>query len=209
MNVLPVNDWNKFYEKFKFSIPSQFCVLTAIELNAEDVLIDLGCGNGRDSLYFLINQNILTYGVDQSEAAIKSIIESDSALHKNFFNFDLTIESSWIDLFSKIPRGSKRLIFYSRFFNHSLTEEEENTLIKMLMKYSKSGDKCYFEFRVDEDKSRTHIFGEHFRRFQSSTAFIEKFSHTPFELEYFIEGRGMAKFKSEDPFVGRFIFTNK
>jgi len=209
MSRLPMNDWNKFYEKFKFSIPSQFCVLTSIEISAGDILIDLGCGNGRDSLYFLLNQNILTYGVDRSDSAIKSITTSDPSLHNNFFNYDLTIESSWANLFSNISRGGKRLIFYSRFFNHSLTEEDENTLINMLVKYSSPGDKCYFEFRVEEDKTQTHIFGEHFRRFQSSTAFIEKFSHTPFDLEYFVEGRGMAKFKSEDPFVGRFIFINK
>jgi len=45
------NYWNTFYSKFDLQHPSQFCVTTAIEARSQPI-IEFGCGNGRDSMYF-------------------------------------------------------------------------------------------------------------------------------------------------------------
>ena len=46
--------WDKYYSKLKNNnrlIPSQFAAFVAGELNTNSILIDIGCGNGRDSFF--------------------------------------------------------------------------------------------------------------------------------------------------------------
>ena len=103
-------------------------------------------------------------------------------------------------------RSNKRIVFYSRFFQHSITDDEENNFISSISKFSCQGDLFFFEFRLDKDLGTKKVFGNHFRRYESSRDFLEKFSKEKFNLKYSYEGFGVARFKNEDPYVGRFIF---
>ena len=66
--------WNRFYEKVIKEIqePSDFARFVLHYLQSGKRLMDIGCGNGRDSLYFARNQ-ILVTGVDASETAINQL----------------------------------------------------------------------------------------------------------------------------------------
>lgn len=66
--------WNHFYEKVIKEIqePSDFARFVLHYLQSGKRLMDIGCGNGRDSLYFARNQ-ILVTGVDASETAINQL----------------------------------------------------------------------------------------------------------------------------------------
>ena len=47
--------WNKYYasrEVLKLSAPSQFAAFVAQEAGDAHLIIEVGCGNGRDSLFF-------------------------------------------------------------------------------------------------------------------------------------------------------------
>jgi cyclopropane fatty-acyl-phospholipid synthase-like methyltransferase len=67
------NYWTKYYRDHKESFePSFFSKSITKFLNEGDSLIDLGCGNGRDSIYFT-HKNIYTHGVDYNENTPKII----------------------------------------------------------------------------------------------------------------------------------------
>ena len=65
--------WEKYYQDNKLPFePSDFSKYVVSKINKNSRLIDLGCGNGRDSLFFADNK-ILTFGIDQSKKAIKAL----------------------------------------------------------------------------------------------------------------------------------------
>jgi hypothetical protein len=68
------------------------------------------------------------------------------------------------------------------------------------------GERLYLEFRTKEDENLGKHFGDHYRRFIDAEKFSDALKNRyNFELDYFIVGRGMAKFKEEDPYVSRII----
>lgn len=63
--------WNKFYQNFsvtkKYSNFASF-VIKKINKNS-DLLLDIGCGNGRDTFFFIKNK-VRAIGIDQSSTII-------------------------------------------------------------------------------------------------------------------------------------------
>jgi len=45
--------WNKFYKKFKLLKPSNFSKFIFRKLKKSKIIFDIGCGNGRDTIFFL------------------------------------------------------------------------------------------------------------------------------------------------------------
>ena len=66
-----ISFWNKYYkDKNKILPSSNFAEFVEKYLKKEKFLIDIGCGDGRDSVFFS-KHNIFTTGVDFSNLAIK------------------------------------------------------------------------------------------------------------------------------------------
>jgi tellurite methyltransferase len=86
-----------------------------------------------------------------------------------------------------------------------LDEQQEDLFLKALSNFLIKGDKLYFEFRTDKDKDKDKVYNNHFRRFVNLYDTITKLNDYGFNIEYSIESNGLAKFKEEDPIVGRII----
>lgn len=203
--------WEQFYKQNALSVPSQFCAMVATEIPKDICLVELGCGNGRDSLYFASRQQPVC-AVDLSHEAVKSCSGTAKKMGLNtaqFMQADLSKHSDLQRLF-KVARGATKtgaVVCYSRFVMHSVNDEQENLFLTNLSKLMTSGEKVYFEFRSKEDADLAKTFGGHYRRFVDTDAFIDAQTKTHgFKLEYAITGRGMAKYKSEDPYVSRLVF---
>mmetsp|Transcript_5813 Transcript_5813/g.5654 ORF Transcript_5813/g.5654 Transcript_5813/m.5654 type:complete len:80 (-) Transcript_5813:503-742(-) len=62
------------------------------------------------------------------------------------------------------------------------------------------------EFRCELDEALPKVYGKgHYRRYVKTNDVINLMKSMGFELEYEMTGQGMAKYKSEDPFVSRVI----
>jgi len=201
--------WDKFYAKMDLSVPSQFCAMTAIEIEKDSCVLEFGCGNGRDAIY-LASQKFSICATDLSGEAINSCREKAKSFgfdKAHFFQGDLTSQDQIEALFDKgrnlSPTGS--ITGYSRFVMHSINDEQEDKFLGNIGKYMRSGERIYFEFRSKEDEKLEKTFGNHYRRFVDTSAFIRKME-SQFTLNYELTGRGMAKYKAEDPFVSRLIF---
>ena len=68
--------WEKHYSKSRMKSPSNFALFIKknSKKNIKINLLDLGCGDGRDSFYFAKNSKINVIGIDKSSIAIKKII---------------------------------------------------------------------------------------------------------------------------------------
>lgn len=206
--------WEHFYRRLHLSVPSQFCVMVATEIPAESCIIEFGCGNGRDSLYLGSHDHTIC-AMDMSDEAVKSGANEAkvAGLSKtHFLQGDLSKLGDLEKLFKtarKIsPNGT--IVGYSRFVMHSINDEQEADFLSHLNKLMKPGEKVYFEFRSKEDASLEKTFGGHYRRFVDTVQFIKTLTELhDYKLNYDRTGQGMAKYKTEDPFVSRLIFEKK
>ena len=203
--------WSRFYASLHTTIPSPFAASVAMELNAPSDVVDMGCGNGRDSMFFAsLGHRVL--GLDVATTAIandRRASRERGFKGVGFEELDVGLEGNLEEALARFRSGDRNesvapLAIYARFFLHAITKQEQNTIISALANYLGRGDRCFFEFRTDKDSSLHKRFGSHYRRFinvDTLVTNVEKYG--AFDCTYRVEGRGMAKYKEEDPIVGR------
>lgn len=202
--------WDDFYKRSHQHHPSQFCISILPELETNTVIVELGSGNGRDSHYFS-SQGHIAVAMDLSHEAVKSCVElakSRNIEHATFFQGDLTQKSDvdkLIDHARKLA-NDRKIVIYSRFVMHALDANQQESLFKILSECVRTNELVYFEFRSIEDAELEKHFGGHFRRYIDTEEFNRKLSEEyGFCIDYTITGKGIAKYKKEDPIVSRVI----
>jgi len=191
--------WNKVYETgYIPKNPSQFAAFTLNELSSDELkIIDIGCGNGRDSSFFgMFGKKVI--GLDASP----TVIEINKAQNKNknvdFIEFDFSKDIS--QYFSE-----KIDVVYARFFFHSITNEVQEKVFTEINKISSKESRIFAEFRTERDEEKPKTAAQHFRRFVNSAVFSASLDKFGYDIEYMIEGSGFAKYKNEDAHVCRII----
>lgn len=213
-NSIEKSYWDEFYKSSTIEIPSQFCVSMATDNHNKKTVVEFGMGNGRDSLYLAALGHIII-SVDISESAVISCdntMQSKNISHATFLCGDISqkeiVEKAIATAREKCHKTHTELIVYSRFVMHSLSQEQENDFLESLSVLLQAGDRVYFEFRSEEDCDTEKYFGNtnHFRRYVDSKQFIKNLQEKyKLDIDYSITGRGMAKYKGEDPVVTRII----
>lgn len=203
--------WEQFYgQNSLIHIPSQFAVFAANECRDFSTVIDIGCGNGRDSFFFHgIGKRVI--GIDASQSAIDSCLRYQKSAFEDLTFLRLAISDN---LIAKLDLNLERnllkcgLMIYSRFFIHAITEEDEDCFIthcsSLLERY---GGKLLLEFRTKRDELQPKTTASHYRRFIDPIQFFSKMKSKGFEADYFVEGFGLAKHMQDDAHVARFILT--
>lgn len=196
--------WDNFYRKknspTKETAFAKFLLKKIKKINLK--IFDIGCGNGRDTIFF--NKNGLhCIGLDKSSEVIKkNKIKyrkySDRFLKKNFCNFFQT-------------EIKEPFIVYSRFTWHSINYNDEKRLLKCI-KENKKLKFLLVEARTikDEIYGKGRMLGKHeymtthYRRFIEPKVLKKKLSKF-LKIIYFKESKNLAKFKNENPCVIRII----
>jgi tellurite methyltransferase len=205
--------WNEFYEQngqsselVKNSSFADFCLENYF--SRENInIIELGCGNGRDALFFAKNQ-ISTIAIDQSIAGINAtkdkmpseisdFIQAEAA---DFINVDYnqygTVEA-----------------FYSRFTIHSITQNDEDILLsKVFNKLNSKGLLCIEVrttkdplFGIGEQCDENTFITDHKRRFICTKVFLDKVLKMGFNLRFFDEANNLSIHKNDNPVLMRII----
>lgn len=203
-NGAPSSYWPRFYRTQRVTIPSPFAAAVAVELSEPSQIIDLGCGNGRDSVFFarlghqVLGLDLAATAIDQAMFSAANQDARSAAFEQADLRDPATLSSAIESHFATAP------VIYARFLLHAVTEEVEASLLDVLANELPPGGRCYFEFRTMADQNIHKHFGRHYRRFINLEDFVAKaVAKGPMECVYKVEGRGMAKFGGEDPVVGR------
>ncbi len=197
--------WNTYYstKKLGFENQSLFAEFVIQDLEAEKSLLELGCGNGRDSLYFAKN-GIYVTAIDASDKAI-SLLNTHFRLRTAQFICGDFVESE--EIYQK-----QYDYCYSRFTWHSITQEQETNLLYNLPRAIKSNGRLFIEARSIHDDifgegcnvgENAYIYNDHFRRFIDMHQLTEKLVRFGFSIKSAQEGRGFAPYKEEDPVLIR------
>lgn len=161
--------WEEYYLKnSKPFNPSDFSKFVIKHTFKNASIIDLGCGNGRDSIY-LSKFHRLTVGVDQSKNIIRNLkkYETENLLFEN---------SDFVKL-----RNNKFDFAYCRFIFHSISETEEDNLLHWLKK--NIVNKIFIEARINLD-SNLYVQTNHYRRLMNIEEFKSKLELLNLKITY-------------------------
>ena len=198
-----VHHWDEYYKKDNApSFPSPFAKYVAHKLYTVQNILEVGCGNGRDSYFFSSKGHHVT-GLDRSGEAIelcKSLYANESI---EFFFGAIT----------DIAKTNKKKydLIYSRFVIHAMSLNEELEMLKISYKLLNKDGQLFIECRSTNDPlsqkgeilSHTErVFG-HYRRFIILDEFVQRLVQVGFEVVEAIENIGFAKFGEEDPMIIR------
>jgi len=185
------------------SFPSQFaafCVGEIASLGSHKI-IDLACGNGRDTLFFA-QQGFDVLAIEKSHAAIRKL----SRLIHHLENVQVSIADLVNDEVPSSQVRATKCTYYSRFFIHTLHAPEIDIFMGNLAANMKAGELFMTEYRNEHDALKFKKFDNHFRAFHSSRFVADTASKHGLECRYTTEGIGLAKWHDEDPSVTRQIF---
>lgn len=200
-----VTYWDTFYEKNKLTnLPSSFAIFCLENFEIKQTLLDVGCGNGRDSFFFLENK-INVIGVDNSEEIIK-----DNLLRSNDnINF---IWQNIIDLNIKSFKNNVSTI-YSRFFVHSLSENDESVFFSKAYKILPKKGLFLFEARtvndpmygIGESLGGDAFSNGHYRRFLRVKETTDKIVKLGFKILFLEGNKTDAWYKDDHAVVLRIV----
>ena len=198
-----INHWNEYYKKDGIpSYPSPFAKYVSNQLNAEQNILEIGCGNGRDTKFFATQGHNVT-GIDKSTEAID--------LCKKLYPEEC-IEFFFGTITDVAKKNQKKYdLVYSRFVIHAMSLDEEIKTLKMSYKLLKNNGKFFIECRSINDSlsnrgeivSQTERIDGHYRRFIILEEFKQRLTQIGFQITEAIENRGLAKFAEEDPMIIR------
>jgi len=196
------NFWNNYYSNKKSTFTnSPFSKFVKPYLNENSSIIDLGCGDGRDAIYFAKNK-IYTHGVDMSKKAI----EINKKYENKFLKFtllDLKDLKSIHDIYD---------FAYCRFLFHSINEKIEDNILIWMSNNIKN--QIFIETRISDEKLINAELN-HYRRFFKEEDFKNKLNSLGFEIIYSKASKNFSRYKKiynatdlkHDPLLLRMIIS--
>lgn len=202
--------WKGFYAAHNLRhTPSpfaQWCLGNYLPENSH--ILELGCGNGRDSFAFL-HHDLPVIALDACPVVIADNLEHQKELnlkqHGHFATFDFAdLDVLNIDNVNTI---------YSRFVLHAIPENLEDKILDFATAKMPSGARMLHEFRTIRDPlmqqgealSETERLTTHYRRFLNPDVFREKLVARGWKELFFVESDGLAIFGEENPVVARIV----
>ena len=205
------NYWNKFYNAraATLAVPSQFALFALGETADDCAIVDIGCGTGRDALYFS-SQNRTVVGVDASVAGVEHCRNQAAAngLDATFIASPVEGPNLANDVKSLLREGGPVCV-YARFFVHAINDDEEQAFLYLASNICREGDLLAVEFRTLRDAQLVKETGAHFRRYVDPLTFIHRAIGHGFRSEYFVEGFGFAKYGNDDAHVARCVLRKR
>lgn len=197
--------WNQYYKNRVCSeVPSPFARYVATLVEPGRQMVELGCGNGRDAVFFA-RQGLHITALDTSQEAI-SQLQSRGIANAMFLCDDFVN--------SEIHRFGSYDYAYSRFTIHAINQNQEQVLLNNLFRGLRSGGKLFIEVRGVNDplfgkgkqvERNAYFFNDHYRRFIVLDELVHSLEQRGFLMEYAKERTGFAPYGNDDPPVIRIV----
>jgi len=197
--------WNRYYQnRVCPEEPSLFARYVATLVEPGKRLVELGCGNGRDAVYFAARGLTVT-AFDRSEEAISALrargIANAEFVCGDFVNADVHSPESYD-------------YAYSRFTIHSINAAQERTLLGNVYRGLRADGRFFIEVRGVHDplygkgealERNAFFYDFHYRRFIVLEELTGALAGCGFQVEYAEERTGFAPYGGDDPPVIRVV----
>ncbi|MBV5287130.1 MAG: adenylyl-sulfate kinase [Methyloversatilis discipulorum] len=195
--------WNAYYSGGQLiGEPSSFAQLVATEVQSPARLLEVGCGNGRDSLFFA-SRGFRVTALDPSRAAIDVCRASAGGERVEFIH---GVASQLTDTYAALFN-----VAYSRFCLHAMTEAEEIDTLEAVQRALQPGARFYIECRSINDPlarkgeviSATERIHGHYRRFIVLDELKARLDRAGFDTMWADEADNVAAISGDNPVVIR------
>lgn len=205
--------WEDYYARQKarnrtrLPAPSQFAAFALDFFEEGDRVVEFGCGNGRDTLFFSAQGwDVLASDYSRNVVEMNRERAAEHGLGAAFEVCNVAdTESMKTFLDRSVGRETGKRIFYSRFFLHAISAEADANMRQMIDRAALPGDLVVFETRISGDETRPKVTPEHYRRVIDGEKLIAEWERLGWEREYVVSGTGFAKYKQDDALVCRFV----
>ena len=203
--------WDKIYSKVenikKPSSFAKFCLKKYINIKKDRKLLDIGCGDGRDTIFF--SKKLHSTGIDKSKVAV-DFLKNKYSKNKEIIFYRINLD------YLNRSKLLKYDYIYIRFLFHAINLSSENKLFKQLKILMKKNCIIMAEFRSDKDPlmklgkkiSINETYTDHYRRFINFEKFIDTVKKKGYKIIYRKEKRGLSIAKNDNPVLCRIIFKN-
>jgi hypothetical protein len=202
-------NWESYYAGAARSGPSSFADILTGQPGLPATVLDLGCGDGRDTLAFA-RTGRRAVGVDASEYAAAAATDQAAALpapaRPRFLRLDLGDAAALRAAIDELRAdGGEPILFYGRFLLHALRPHTEATLLATIADAARAGDVLALEFRTLEDQELPKNRTLPYRRFIDLPAVQADLAGRGFAIVEVKDGTGLSPEGAEDPHLGRII----
>lgn len=174
--------WNTYYESKANLLPnSNFSEFVLKHVDKNRTLIDIGCGDGRDSIFFA-NNNIYTTGVDVSSNAIKM----NKQLENSYLKFKI------LNIQNINTHDKKYDYAYCRFLFHAIDSQIEDALLLWLK--DNITNKLFVETRI-KDLNTADMEQTHYRRYFTQSSFVKKINSIGLNITYLKTSNDFSKYR--------------
>jgi SAM-dependent methyltransferase len=203
--------WDGFYAVRHPDIeaPSSFAIACLPVIPSDATVFELGCGNGRDALFFAAAGRRVV-AIDRSASAIEYVRSRAAimalALPPRLVAADFSdLAGTWVNEID---------VVYSRFTMHAVPESVADGMLAWAQKALRPGGRLLIEARsvlgalygVGSPAGRdAFIHDGHFRRFIRRDELERSVLDLGFEIESSVESDGLARHLDDDPVVIRLI----
>lgn len=231
---MDMNYWTKYYSANKQNSQNSLFADFVLQhyLAPESKLLELGCGNGRDSIYFAKN-GIKVSAIDQVQSEIEYLQSLDSSAPEPISTETATVQKSKNTESTTAEYNPPKFIsadftrldnialdapfdcIYSRFTLHSITQEEQQRLLAQIpsllapcgmLAIEARGLKnsLYQKGEAVAGQENAFIYDSHYRRFIDFDKLCAQLAKD-FKVIFAKENSGFAPFGDEDDYFFRVI----
>lgn len=202
--------WANFYASIDSVKGSPFFEYVNARPDTPDTVLDIGCGDGRDSCAFGgAGRRVL--GLDRSPVGIEHArAKADSAKLGERVAFEVCDVADSEHLAAlvagRLAVTEGPAMFYLRFFLHAIPEDAQEAVMRVIAHHARPGDMFAAEFRTDKDLQNRKVHGRHYRRFQNAAAFSARLQQEHgFSVLHEEERTGLSPYQDEDPVLYRVV----
>jgi SAM-dependent methyltransferase len=202
--------WDQFYAKPhpELQDPSPFARFCLAHTAGDSVLVELGCGNGRDALFFARNGLTVT-AYDQSTTAIERLrgVASSSDVW-------VVAPRFIVKRFEDLVDDGRCDVVYSRFTLHTVDAPVASQTLRWAFRNLRPAGQIFIEARTVKDDLYARgepagrdafIHDGHYRRFIRTEELSAELEDIGFVVDELVEADGLATFGADDPVVVRAV----
>jgi len=206
-----IRHWGEFYKsgasKRIPGTPSPFATWVAEQLDTREHILDVGCGTGRDSVFFAGRGHQVT-ALDASVYARKLTRRLATRRAVEVHPEELNLN----DLFSVLTSGARFAHgegspphIYARFLLDTLEGDTRRNFFRWAQMIQRRGGTTYLEFRTWQGTLRAKAFPFHYRTLLSARRVIAEIEAYGGSVVHREQGTGLAPFEKENPRICRLV----
>lgn len=204
-----IRHWAEFYRGRSAAVvpeePSAFARWTLAREGAPRRILELGCGTGRDALWFA-RSRCRVRAVDfvgTAAAAVDRRARTDG-LPLRAARMNIADLRDSLTYGAAVAHGFKPQVVYARFLLDAIRPAARGNVWRLARQALRAtGGRLYLEFRVAP--TARYLAGRHWRTFTDPATVVRELEPYGFEIEHTEQAHGLAVLSDEDPLVGRVV----